>query len=122
MNHAGRCHRPPRKATNLFEGPRAAGGTPGKEEMRHGQRRGGLRGLRRSTRNSSRGGRRWANARTRFSQVVYRHDEAGRTHVWHKDGAGCTTKEGHRVIHHDTGTVTDHYGNTVHGSRGSKGS
>jgi hypothetical protein len=56
------------------------------------------------------------------NQVVNRSEKAGRTDVWHKNSAGCTTKEGHRVVRHDTGTVTDHYGTTIHKGRGSKGS
>lgn len=51
------------------------------------------------------------------SNVVYRNEKAGNTHVWHKNSAGCTTKEGHRVVNHKSGNVSDHYGKTIHKKR-----
>ncbi len=50
-------------------------------------------------------------------QVVYRHEKAGHTDVWHKNSAGNTTKEGHRRISRRSGTVTDHWGRTVRKGR-----
>ncbi len=50
-------------------------------------------------------------------QVVYRHEKAGFTDVWHKNSAGNTTKDGHRRISHKTGSVTNHYGKLVHKER-----
>ncbi len=47
-------------------------------------------------------------------KVVYRHDKAGYTDVWHKNTAGCTTRKGHCKISHKSGNVTDHYGKLVH--------
>ena len=49
----------------------------------------------------------------RKDQVVYRHEKAGYTEVWHKDGAGRTTKSGYRRHHHQSGRVTDRYGRYV---------
>ena len=51
------------------------------------------------------------------SNVVYRHEEAGRTHVWHKNSTGNTTKSGHRITNHKTGRVSDHNGKTVYKGR-----
>jgi len=36
-----------------------------------------------------------------------------KTHVWHKNSAGCTTKDGHRQFHKDTRIITNHYGKKV---------
>ena len=44
-------------------------------------------------------------------QVVVRNEDT--VHVWEKDSAGCTTKEGHTVYHTESGRTTDHYGNIV---------
>ena len=49
-------------------------------------------------------------------QVVIKNKKSGTTDVWHKNSAGCTTKEGHRVHHHGSGNVTNHYGRKVNKS------
>lgn len=46
-------------------------------------------------------------------QVIIRSDACGKTDVWEKNSAGCTTKEGHRTTHHGSGNVTDHYGKII---------
>jgi|GEM_PF-3093707 hypothetical protein len=46
-------------------------------------------------------------------QKSTRWEKAGKTEIWHKDSAGCTTKEGHRTHHHNSGNVTDHYGRII---------
>ena len=46
-------------------------------------------------------------------QVVDRSEYLGKTEVWEKNSAGCTTKEGHRTVHHGSGVVTDHYGKKI---------
>lgn len=46
-------------------------------------------------------------------QVTVSNPKSGTTHVWHKNPAGCTTKGGHRVHHHGSGNITNHYGKKV---------
>jgi hypothetical protein len=47
-------------------------------------------------------------------QVVYRHEKAGYTEVWHKNKAGNTDKDLYRKVNHGSGTVTDRYGRVIH--------
>jgi len=47
------------------------------------------------------------------NQKVIRYPKSGKTEVWNKNSAGCTTKEGHRTHYHDSGNVTNHYGKIV---------
>lgn len=51
------------------------------------------------------------------NQVVYRHEKAGFTEVWHKNSAGNTTKAGFRRVNHKTGSVTDRNGRVIHKGR-----
>ena len=50
--------------------------------------------------------------------VVKRSDRAGKTEIWHRNSAGCTTKEGHRTHYHGSGNVLDHYGKKFGDSKG----
>ncbi|WP_319587886.1 hypothetical protein [uncultured Desulfobulbus sp.] len=52
--------------------------------------------------------------------VVNKYDKAGVTHVWHENSAGNTTKEGHRVHHHQSGNVTNNHGKIVGNDRRKK--
>ena len=52
--------------------------------------------------------------------VVTRYEKSGKTEVWHRNSAGCTTKEGHRTHHHRSGNVTNHYGRIVGNSKGKR--
>lgn len=50
-------------------------------------------------------------------QVINRYDIAGKTEIWEKNSAGCTTKEGHRTHYHKSGNVTNHYGRIIGNSK-----
>jgi hypothetical protein len=51
-------------------------------------------------------------------QVVVRNENAGYTDVWEKNSAGNTTKEGFSRHYHDSGNVTDYYGNKISNTKG----
>jgi len=48
-------------------------------------------------------------------QSITKYDD--KTEIWEKNSVGSTTKEGHRTHHHDSGNVTDHYGNIISNSK-----
>jgi hypothetical protein len=47
-------------------------------------------------------------------RVVQRNDRTGKVDVWHKNRAGCTTKQGHLTHHQNPKMTTNHWGKKIH--------